>query len=336
MGWRDPARIAVLHPRPRVEAVIDTEAPRDLAHLGHVELLTPHPEASLRFFVDVFGMTESGREGQSVYLRGFDDYEFASLKLTEAALPGLGHVAFRTWSPQALQRRVAAIEAAGFGLGWIDGDLSHGRAFRARGPDGHVFELYFDTRCYEAPEALRPALKNQAQKYPARGMSVRRLDHLNLLVSSVEPTRDFLRDQFGMRLTEAIVLDSGIWAGAWMTATNKSYDIAFTRDHSGRAGRFHHLTYALDCREDVLRAADIALEAGVPIETGPHKHAVQQTFFLYLEEPGGNRVEVANAGARLMLAPDWQPVIWTEAERRKGQAWGLKTVASFHTRGTPP
>jgi catechol 2,3-dioxygenase len=312
------------------------ETPRDLAHLGHVELLTSKPEESLRFFVDVFGMTESGREGQSVYLRGFDDYEFASLKLTEAALPGMGHVAFRTWSAQALQRRVAALEAGGFAIGWTEGDMSHGRAFQARGPDGHIFELYYDTRKYEAPEALRPALKNQAQRYPARGMSVRRLDHLNLLVSTVEPTRDFLRDQLGMRLTEAIVLNSGALAGAWMTATNKTYDIAFTRDHSGRAGRFHHLTYALDCREDVLRAADIALEAGVPIETGPHKHAVQQTFFLYLEEPGGNRVEVANAGARLMLSPDWTPVIWTEEERKKGQAWGLKTVESFHTRGTPP
>ena len=37
-----------------------------------------------------------------------------------------------------------------------------------------------------------------------------------------------------------------------------------------------------------------------------------------------------------MLAPDWQPVVWTEAERKKGQAWGLKTTESFHTYGTPP
>jgi catechol 2,3-dioxygenase len=61
-------------------------------------------------------------------------------------------------------------------------------------------------------------------------------------------------------------------------------------------GRFHHITYALDSREDILRAADIFLEAGVPIETGPHKHAVQQTCFLYVFEPGVHRVEVANAG----------------------------------------
>jgi catechol 2,3-dioxygenase len=37
-----------------------------------------------------------------------------------------------------------------------------------------------------------------------------------------------------------------------------------------------------------------------------------------------------------VLAPDWQPIVWTEAERKKGQAWGLKTVETFHTYGTPP
>src|ERR1700736_1153164 len=85
-----------------------------------------------------------------------------------------------------------------------------------------------------------------------------------------------------------------------------------------------------------LACRDIFLENGVHIETGPHKHAIQQTFFLYVYEPGGNRVEVANAGARLILAPDWKPIVWTEEERKKGQAWGLKTIESFHTHGTPP
>jgi catechol 2,3-dioxygenase len=28
--------------------------------------------------------------------------------------------------------------------------------------------------------------------------------------------------------------------------------------------------------------------------------------------------------------------VWTEEERKKGQAWGLKTIESFHTHGTPP
>ena len=312
------------------------ERPYELAHLGHIELFTPKPDESLHFFVNVLGLTESGRESDSVYLRGWDDYEFHTLKLTAAKQSGLGHLAFRANSPEALERRAKKLESMGRGIGWVDGDMGHGKAYRATDPDGHIFEIYYETRWYEAPPELKPALKNQAMRFPARGCNARRLDHLNLLVLDVAATREFLTDGLHMRNTERIMLDDGTEAGSWMTTTNKTYDIAFTLDHTGVAGRFHHVTYALDSREDILRAADVFLENGVLIETGPHKHAVQQTFFLSVWEPGGNRVELANAGARLMLAPDWKPIIWTQAERAKGQAWGLKTVESFHTHGTPP
>jgi catechol 2,3-dioxygenase len=308
----------------------------DLAHLAHLELLTPKPDESLRFFVDVMGMTESGRRGDSVYLRGWDDYEHHTLKLTAAKAAGMGHFAFRASSPEALQHRVSIIEQAGLGKGWTDGDLGHGPAYAFTTSDGHHMEIYYETEWYQAPADLKPSLKNQAMRFPARGVNVRRLDHLNLLASDVPALRVFFEDVLGLRVTEKIVLDNGEEAGVWVTATNKTYDVAFTADHYGASGRFHHVTYAIDSREEVLRAADIFLEHGVHIETGPHKHAVQQTFFLYVYEPGGNRVEVANAGARLMLAPDWQPVVWTETERKKGQAWGLKTIESFHTHGTPP
>lgn len=38
-----------------------SELIRDIAHLSHVELLTPKPEESVRFFKDVFGMEEVAR-----------------------------------------------------------------------------------------------------------------------------------------------------------------------------------------------------------------------------------------------------------------------------------
>jgi catechol 2,3-dioxygenase len=313
-----------------------TEPCYDVAHLVHVEIYTDRFDESLDFFTRVYGLTESGREGGSAYLRAFDDYEYHTLKLTAYATTGVGHVAYRAASPEALARRVAAIEAMDCGIGWVEGDAGHGRAYRFADPDGHVFELYYDTREYEAPEGERPALKNIAQRYHGRGVCPRRLDHLNLLAQDVGAIREFMVRALGARVTEQILLDSGRLGGCWFTVNNKSYDIAYTEDHSGAQGRFHHVTYAVDQREDVLRAADIFLENGVFIETGPHKHAIQGTFFLYVYEPAGNRVEVANAGARLILRPDWKPVTWTEAERKKGQAWGLKTIASFHTHGTPP
>lgn len=194
-------------------------------------------------------------------------------------------------------------------------------------PDGHLLKIYYETEWYEAPPALRPALKNQAQRFPARGVNVRRLDHFNCLAADIRANREFFERHLGFRLTEQIVLDDGMW----LTCTNKSYDFAYTREAHGVHGRFHHVTFAPDSREKILRAADVFLENSVFIKTGPHKHAGQQTFFLYVFEPGGNRVELANAGARLVLAPDWKPIPWTEAERQKGQAWGLQTI--FRGRG---
>ena len=308
----------------------------DLAHLAHVELLTPKPEESLLFFMDVMGMVESGREGDSVYLRGWDDYEHHSLQLTASSSSGLGHYAFRTSSPQALQRRVTAIEKSGRGKGWKEDNVGHGAAYCFTDPDGHNLEIYYETEWYKPPEELRPALKNQASRYPDHGVGLRRIDHINILAVDVRATRIFMQEVLGCRMTEQIIFDDGSEKAAWVTVNNKSYDVAIAEDWTGTNGRLHHITYAVDSREEVLRAADICLEHNVFIETGPHKHAIQQTFFLYMYEPGGNRFEIANAGARLLLAPDWKPIIWSEAERSKGQAWGLATIPSFHTHGTPP
>jgi catechol 2,3-dioxygenase len=307
----------------------------DVAHIGHAELLTPRPEESLRFFEDVLGMTPEAREGQSVYLRGWGDYERYGLKLTESQQAGLGHLALRAWSAEALDRRVAAIEAAGLGLGWTDGDVGHGPAYRFTDPDGHAMELYFETERYEPPPELRPALKNQPQRYTGRGAGVRHLDHVNFLAVDPGENRAFAEQRLGLRLTEQIVLDDGNEAGVWLASGQKSYDLTYTRDATGTRGRLHHVAFFVDQREDVLRAADIFLENGVVMESGPHKHAIQQTFFLYTWEPGGNRIEVCSGGF-LVFDPDPEPVVWTQAERAKGQAWGMQTVPSFHIKGTPP
>ena len=316
---------------------MNSEEPiHDVAHLAHVELLTPRLEESTRFFVEIMGMVESGRNADSVYLRGWDDYEHHSLQLTAASLPGIGHYALRASSPQALQQRVVVLEKTGLGLGWKDESVGHGPAYCFTDPDGHKMEIYYETEWYKPPDNLRPALKNQASRFPDNGIGLRRIDHINLLAKDVCANRIFMQEALGGRMTEQVIFDDGSEKASWITFTNKSYDVAISEDWTGARGRLHHITYAVDSREAILRAADICLEHGVFMETGPHKHAIQQTFFLYIYEPGGNRFEIANAGARLILAPDWQTIVWSEAERKKGQAWGLPTIPSFHTHGTPP
>jgi catechol 2,3-dioxygenase len=312
-----------------------TEPINDVAHLSHVEVLTPKPDESLAYFRDLLGMAVSGESGDSVYLRGFGDYERASLKLTAAEQPGVGHIAYRTRSSEALARRVDGLTTAGVVGEWLDGDVGHGPSYSFLDPDGHRFELFWESERYVAPPELRPSLKNQPQRYPGRGAGVRHLDHVNVLAVEPADNRVFLEEHLGLRLTEQIVLDDGTEAGVWLAAGQKSYDVTYTRDLTKTPGRLHHVAYFVDQREDVLRAADIFLENGIVMESGPHKHAIQQTFFLYTWEPGGNRVEVCSGGY-LIFAPDHEPVVWSQAERAKGQAWGMQTVASFHIKGTPP
>ena len=142
----------------------------DVAHLGHLEMLTPKPDESLRFFVNVLGMTESGRQGDSVYLRGWDDYERHTLKLTASKLPGMGHVAFRARSPQALERRVAALKGSGYDIGWTDGDLPTARRSSARIPTATRSSCITKRSGTRRRPSSKPALKNQAQRFPARGV----------------------------------------------------------------------------------------------------------------------------------------------------------------------
>lgn len=306
----------------------------DIAYLGHVELLTPKLEDSSDFFVKILGMEVVYKSENSIYLRGWKDYEQYSLILTYSDEPGIGHTGLRAMSPESLEKRAAAIEQSGYGIGWIDGDFGHGRAYRFRGPDGHVMELYYESEKYVPPEHLKPLLKNQPQKYTARGVSVNGLDHVNYFSANVEKDGEFAEKVLKLRLTEQIRLNNGYHPGKWYRISTKSYDLVYTHDALQGNGRLHHIAFRVETNEDIWRAADIFNDYGVYIEFAPGKHAINQTYFLYCYEPGGNRIEICSGGYSI-YAPDWEPITWTEEERKRGQAWGNPTVATFHTYGTP-
>jgi catechol 2,3-dioxygenase len=308
---------------------------RDIAHLGHVELFTPKPDESLYYFAELLGMEQVHAEGRSAWLRGYGDYAASTLKLTEAAKPGVGRLAWRTVSPQALERRVAAVEAAGLGVGWSNGDYGRGPSYRFRDPDGHEMELYYEEQRYIAPAAHRSTLRNLPMKYPAHGVGVRRSDHVALMCADVGPNRKFMERVLGFALREQVVYEHGTREiGSWMSATPSHHEIAYVLDPTGSHGRLHHFSLWTDNRDDVLRAADIFRENDVFIEAGPAKHNNSQAFYIYSYEPGGNRVEIYT-GSFLIFAPDFEPVVWDESARGTGVYWGGALPDSFLHYATP-
>lgn len=308
---------------------------QDVAHLGHVELLTPKPDESIWYFTDILGMQTVHTEGQSAYLRGYGDYATTTLKLTEAEHAGVGHIAWRAASPEALERRARAIEETGLGIGWSNGDFGHGKCYRFRDPDGHLMEIYYDEERYVAPAHLRSALDNLPMKYPKDGIGVRRTDHLAVLCKDVAANREFAEQALGLRLREQVVYENGsAEIGSWMSSSAVHHELAYVVDVAGMSGRLHHFSLWVDDRTDVLRAADIFRENGIFIEAGPSKHNNSQAFYVYSYEPGGNRIEVYTGGF-LVLAPDFEPVVWDEDARGTGVYWGAPLPDSFLNYGTP-
>src|SRR5262245_10669849 len=180
----------------------------DVAHVSHVELLTPRPEESLAFFTAIVGLHETRRSGGSVYLRAWGDYECHTLKLTAHSTSGLGHLGLRVRDEATLQRFVGQLAESQIAGKWID-DGAHGPAYRFATPDGHAVELYWETQRFTATPAISTAFKNQPQRYVPRGIAPRRLDHINLLARDVSATRRLFQDLLGLRLTEHIVFDDG-------------------------------------------------------------------------------------------------------------------------------
>jgi catechol 2,3-dioxygenase len=308
---------------------------QDIAHLGSVELLTPNLDGSVWYFCDVLGMTEVARRDRSVYLRAYGDYAETTLKLTEAKHPGPGCISWRASSPQALQRRVKALEEAGYGIGWSNGDHGRGPSYRFNDPEGHLMEVYFEEDKYRAPPEERSTLKNLPQKFSGRGVAVRRIDHLALLAKDVTKNREFVQTLLGFQLREQVLFNEGqTEIGSWLSTSQIHHQVAYVADVKSGTGRLHHFALWLDEYQDVLRAADILAENKIFIEAGPSKHNNSQAFYLYSFEPGGNRIEVYSGGY-LVTAPDWEPVTWNEEERGTGVYWGAALPESFLNYATP-
>ncbi|WP_447007360.1 VOC family protein [Saccharothrix isguenensis] len=309
----------------------------EIAHLARVELHTPDPDGTLWFFKDLLGMYETYREGQSVYLRGYEDPYQWSLKVTEAAQPRMDHFAMRTASPDALERRVKAIRNGNVEGNWHDGDYGYGKTFQFDTPDGHRMNLLWEVEKYQAPPELKSKILTRPSKKPLQGLPIKRIDHLNLLASEVTPTKKSFERYLGMQTRERVV-DGEVEIGAWLSSNILGHEIAIMHDARGARGRLHHVAFYYGVQQHTVDAAEMFRDYDIKIEAGPDRHGITQGAFLYVFEPGGNRIELFGDPGILELEPDFETRTWTMADIDTATAIGGTNLPqeTYFTYGTPP
>lgn len=288
-------------------------------NLHHVEIFTPKPEESLDFFTRVIGLEESHRQGQSVYLRAPGEWCTYSTILTERPEPGLAHMAWQVAEPEHIDAWAQRFADKGVDFTREAGGtyLDQGDTLTFDGPYGHRTQLFYDFERYQPTNPSK--LLSRPSAFPAGGIGVQRLDHLNVTAENVDRARDWYQDVLGFKLREAARTPDGD-LGVWMSVTSQVHDLAIMRDGLGERGRLHHIAYYLETPQDLLRATDIFVEEGTPIDAGPGKHGLTQAFYLYVFEPGGNRVELFSGGYPIH-APDWEPIIWDGDAIQEAIVW---------------
>jgi catechol 2,3-dioxygenase len=98
-----------------------------LSQLAYAELISPKPDETVQWMVDVLGLEETTRDGKSVYLRGWAEWLHSSLIVTEGAEPALGAIGWRTYGPGDAEIVSERVEGQ-----WVPERTGRGPAFAYR------------------------------------------------------------------------------------------------------------------------------------------------------------------------------------------------------------
>ena len=115
--------------------------------------------------------------------------------------------------------------------------------FRYRKPGGHQHEIYWEAERWTPPRELAATFPDRPQRYVPQGVAVNYIDHVTVATADIMGDVGFFRDTLDYRFTEWTVLneDTDLPVFAMVTTNEQAHDLGLLGDHSGIAGRIHHL-----------------------------------------------------------------------------------------------
>jgi catechol 2,3-dioxygenase len=272
---------------------------------------------SRAFYTEVLGLLVSDEDKDTLYLRGLEERAHHSLtiKRTEDE-PACVRVGMRVRDEEELERAEHTFQQRGLPCCWTD-EPFQGRALHTVDVVGTPLEIV-------ASMTHQPRRDTQVRVH--KGAASRRFDHYQVTVPDVHKAAAFWTS-LGFRIADYMTM-GGRPVGVFLHVKDTPYDLVFL-ERDGPA--FHHFGYIVPDIQSMLRACDTMGELGWGdgVEFGPGKHSVGHSYYVYLLDPDGHRVE-------LLLPPivytdgDDPPAIFDVRTVKSPQvAWGLPPRASW-------
>jgi catechol 2,3-dioxygenase len=275
---------------------------------GHAQIRVLNLEEDVKFYRDVLGLTEMGRDGQGrVYLKAWDERDHHSIVLRQAEKAGLDLFGFKVDSVATLNKFEADLKVCGVATERMPAGemLGTGERVRFQIPLGHTIELYAEKQdvgnglTYENPAPWNAAAE--------KGIAPTRLDHALLGGINIDESIEIFTKVLGFYVVEVLYAEDGKTVVAiWLSCSNKTHDIALIR--LPEQGKLHHVSFWLDSWDKVLRAADIMSMNNVPVDIGPTRHGITRGATIYAFDRSGNRFETYSGG--YIAYPDMKPLVW--------------------------
>ncbi|PAQ16149.1 catechol 2,3-dioxygenase [Bacillaceae bacterium SAOS 7] len=278
-----------------------------IVRIGRLELRVMDLEESVKYYTDIIGLQETGRDGDRVYLKAWDEYDHHSIILQKSDSAGMDHMAFKVKDVYELEKLEFKIEQFGCELTRIPHNtrLAEGQAIRFTIPTGHEVELYTEIEQVGSGTGI---INPHPWPDGLKGIAPHRLDHALLTGDDLESATRFFTEVLDFHQTEKIVtVDGEVMLGSFLAATNKAHDIAFVK---GPDAKFHHAGFYVDNWYEVLKAADILTKNEVPVEVTPTRHGITRGQTVYFFDPSGNRNEAFASG--YISYSDFPTITWTE------------------------
>jgi len=276
---------------------------------GHIQLRVLDLDESVRWYKDVLGLVETGRDKSGrAYFKAWDERDHNSVVLRKADRAGVDHFAFKVDSKKTLDKLDSDLRAYGVKTERIpEGEmLETGERIRFPIATGHLIELYAQKKDIGngRPYVNPPPWTDAAY----HGIAPVRMDHCLLYGGDIDGARKLFEEVLGFYLVERVKLEDGKTDLAiWLSCSTKAHDIAFVRH--GEDGKLHHTAFYIETWDNVLRAADIMSMNKVPIDIGPTRHGITRGTTIYAFDPSVNRFETFCGG--YSTYPDAQPITWT-------------------------
>lgn len=288
--------------------------------LGYLRLEVPDTAALAAFFTDIIGLAPGAATTTGDRTWTNDDAE-ARIFVGTGDRNDLVALGFEATDEDSWDTVLARLAAAGHPTS--DGGRDLCRARRAdrvavvEAPWGSSVEIALGLECSASP----PPTPLVPGGFVTHGQG---FGHAVIATTAFDESVRFATDGLGMVQSDWLVtpIAPGIDLEVrFFHCNERHHTLALGRAPFELPQSLHHVMFETNDVDDVGRAFDRAVAAGLPLPNGLGRHDNDRTFSFYVESPAGFQVEIGHGGRRIT-----EP--WTDDRRYdRISAWGHQPVA---------